>query len=196
MKRIGLTGTSGSGKGYVSACFAGYGIESVDTDAVVHRLYRENRECIDAIESAFGAVRAADGSVDRKKLAAIVFADPEKLSVLNAIVHGYVRAEVERICEKRASEGCEVLLIDAPQLYEAGMDALCDAVIAVVAPESLRLERICARDGIDPAAALQRICNQHPDAFFEARADYVIRNDGVCAVEAQVERIVGEWKHG
>ena len=195
MKLIGLTGTSGSGKGYVSQIFAHHGIESIDTDAIVHRLYREDAECIAALEAAFGPLCEEDGSIDRRKLAFIVFAHREKLTLLNTIVHRLVRREVERLCQEREAAGVELLLLDAPQLYEAGMEALCRKVIAVIAPVSVRLERICKRDGLSQAAAEARISNQHSDAFFEERADYLIRNDGILSVSDQVDRIIGELKN-
>lgn len=195
MKLIGLTGTSGSGKGYVSACFARRGIDSIDTDAIVHRLYREDVACIAALESAFGPLRDGSGIIDRRRLAGIVFTDKEKLATLNAIVHLFVQREVERICREREAEGCAVLLLDAPQLYEAGMEEICHKVVAVTAPEALRIERIRARDHIDGSAAEMRIKNQHCDAFFEERADFVIRNDGVASVEAQVDRLIGELEN-
>ncbi|MBQ8382799.1 MAG: dephospho-CoA kinase [Clostridia bacterium] len=196
MKLIGLTGTSGSGKGYVAALFAERGIASIDTDSVVHRLYREDTECIAALESAFGPLQNADGSVDRHRLAEIVFADREKLSALNAIVHRFVKREVERICREREVAGCRFLLLDAPQLYEAGMESGCYRVIAVIAPESLRLDRICERDHLERASVLQRFRNQHSDAFFEANADYLIRNDGSSSLPEQVDRIIGELENG
>ena len=196
MKLIGLTGTTGSGKGYVSVFFARAGIESIDTDAIVHRLYREDEDCIGALVQAFGEIRAEDGSVNRKMLASIVFADRSKLATLNSIVHKYVAREVERICLAKEKEGCDLLLLDAPQLYEAGMERICHRVVAVTAPESVRKARICARDHLDEAAADKRIRNQHSDAFFEAKADYVINNDGQASVSTQVERIIGELRNG
>ena len=105
MKLIGLTGTTGSGKGYVSTFFARAGIESIDTDAIVHRLYREDKDCIGALVQAFGEILAEDGSVNRKTLASIVFADRSKLATLNSIVHKYVAREVERICLAKEKEG-------------------------------------------------------------------------------------------
>lgn len=196
MKLIGLTGPSGSGKGYIAACFAKRGIDSIDTDAIVHRLYREDTECIAALERAFGSLQDDSGAIDRRRLREIVFADREKLAALNAIVHCYVRREVERICQERKAQGCRVLLLDAPQLYEAGMEVLCDQVIAVIAPQQVRLQRVCTRDHIDAAVALQRFRNQHSDAFFQDRADFVICNDGASDIEKQTDEILEELTDG
>ena len=194
MKLIGLTGPSGSGKGYVSLLFAKQGIPSIDTDAIVHRLYREDASCIASLEEAFGPICGEDGGVDRRKLAAIVFADRESLALLNRIVHRLVWQEVEKIAAAKEADGCEFLLLDAPQLYEAGMESLCHKVIAVTAPLPLRLERICKRDGLTREAAEARIRNQHNDAFFKERADYLICNDGVMLLSEQIDRIMGELK--
>ena len=196
MELIGLTGTTGSGKGYVAALFARYGIFCVDTDAIVHRLYREERACIAQLASEFGDILAKDGSVDRRKLASIVFADRERLQTLNRIVHVWVKDEVEKISQFHAQNGETYLLIDAPQLYEAGMDEICHRVIAVVAPMDLRIARICARDALQREAAMARIASQHSDAFFKERADYVICNDGIRSVEEQVDSIAGELGYG
>lgn len=196
MKLIGLTGTTGSGKGYVSTLFAKAGIDSIDTDAIVHRLYREDNDCIGELEKTFGSIRAEDGSVNRKQLASIVFADQSKLMTLNSIVHRYVKREVERICLAKEREGCDLLLLDAPLLYEAGMESLCHSVIAVIAPVQIRLQRICARDGIDPQAAEHRMKNQHTDAYFAGKADYLLNNDGQASVQEQVDRIIGELRNG
>ena len=196
MKLIGLTGTTGSGKGFVSRQFGEYGIPSVDTDALVHRLYRENTACIGELTRTFGDVLAGDGSIDRKKLAPIVFSEPAALAKLNAIVHKYVHAEVNRIAMEYHENGADCLLIDAPQLYEAGMESMCQAVIAVVAPTQLRIARVCARDGITEEAARARIKNQHPDSFFRERADYVIENDGIRSVTEQIDFIAGALGYG
>ncbi|MBO5778369.1 MAG: dephospho-CoA kinase [Clostridia bacterium] len=196
MKLVGLTGTTGSGKGYVSGLFAQRGIDSIDTDAIVHSLYREDHHCIAELEAEFGPIRGEDGSVNRKQLASIVFANESKLARLNAIVHRLVRQRVEEICLVREQEGCEFLLLDAPLLYEAGMVDICYRVIAVVAPQQIRLQRICARDGLTVEQAEQRMKHQHTDAFFAEKADYVICNDGQAIVEEWVDRIIGELKNG
>lgn len=195
MKLIGLTGTTGSGKGYVSALFAKQGFACVDTDDIVHRLYSENHSCIAQLTAVFGDILAEDGSIDRKKLAPIVFSDPFLLKRLNEIVHRYVKDEVERISAQSEKAGEEYLLLDAPQLYEAGMDSICYRVIAVTAPTELRISRICARDNLSRKAAETRIACQHTDAFFEAHADYVIRNDGTHSVEELVNTIIGELRN-
>lgn len=190
MKILGITGRSGSGKGYVCALFAELGIPMIDTDAIVHDLYRENDACIAELESAFGALRSEDGSIDRKKLAQIVFSDAEKLKTLNSIVHRYVKREIEKSCARLEAEDAPAVLVDAPQLFEAHLESSCDLIIAVTAPESLRVERIRKRDGITEAGAQARLAHQHEDSFFEAHADVVIVNDGSSDVKEQVRALL------
>lgn len=196
MEIWGITGKSGSGKGYVSALLQVYGIPVVDTDAIVHRLYRENTACIDELETAFGELKTASGEVDRKKLAQIVFSDKHKLTVLNHIVHRYVKDEITRICDQYEKKGTTAILIDAPQLFEAHLEEVCDLVIAVTAPEALRIERICLRDGISEARAKERLANQLDDDFFKAHADFIIENGGADGedLNGQIQLLINRLK--
>lgn len=190
MKIIGITGRSGSGKGYVCARFAEHGIPMIDTDAVVHALYRENESCINELEAAFGPLRSESGEVDRKKLGSIVFSDSEKLNKLNMIVHRYVAEEIERICTRLEADGHGAVLVDAPQLFEAHLEHICDLVIAVTAPEEIRIDRICKRDGISVEGASTRLNHQLEDDFFISHADVVIVNDGRSDVGDQVKKLL------
>lgn len=196
MKIWGITGKSGSGKGYVSARLQAQGIPVIDTDEIVHRLYRKNDACIAELEAAFGTLRVPSGEVDRKKLAQIVFSDAQKLTVLNRIVHRYVKDEIAKICGQLEGEGSPAVLIDAPQLFEAHLEEVCDLVIAVTAPDALRIERICRRDGISEARAKERLANQLDDAFFEAHADVVIVNGGEKDedIDSQIQPLINQLK--
>lgn len=194
MKIWAITGKSGSGKGYVSAHLQAHGIPVIDTDSIVHRLYRENTACISELEAAFGALKDVSGAIDRKKLAQIVFSDPQKLTLLNQIVHRYVKDEIAKICEALEANGTAAVLIDAPQLFEAHLEEVCELVIAVTAPDALRIERICRRDGISEERAKERLANQHDDAFFEVHADIVIVNDGADGVDRQIQMLLDRLK--
>lgn len=190
MKILGITGRSGSGKGYVSALFAEYGIPTIDSDAIVHRLYREHAACIAELTASFGAILTDDGVIDRKKLAQIVFSDDEKLKTLNSIVHRYVAEEIKKACALFEEQGKTAVLIDAPQLYEAHLENICDLVIAVKAPEALRIERICRRDEISEEGAESRLAHQLNDSFFDERADVIIVNDGESDIRSQIETVL------
>ena len=105
MKIIGLTGPSGSGKGYVCEIFSSYGIRAIDTDKTVHTLYESDEECRNELQREFGdSIFTSYGNVCRKTLAQIVFSDREKLARLNSIVHKYVIKKCEEEIKKAQSE--------------------------------------------------------------------------------------------
>ena len=182
MKVIGLCGGSGSGKSTVAGCFLQYGIPSIDTDALYHRMTAGPSPCLSELIAAFGAqYLAPDGSLDRRKLAEEVFSGgdaEEKRKRLNEIAHRHVLAACGAIIESFREEKKAAVLVDAPLLYESGLDRACDFVIAVVADPDLRVRRIVARDGITSEQALARLHAQMPDEQLIRRADVVIRNDG------------------
>ena len=176
---IGLTGISGSGKGYVCRVFKEFGIDSIDTDAVVHSLYSENEECISLLRSYFGDfIIDSKGSIDRAVLAPMVFSDPEAMSFLNSTVHRYTLQVVDKTVDEYRSENACAVIVDAPLLFESGYDKKCDVVISVISDMQRRVERICERDGISREKATMRIKNQKSDSFFEENSDFLIYNNG------------------
>ena len=124
---IGLTGTTGAGKGEVGRMFADCGACVCDTDRIYHRLLAESEALKRELTDTFGEITDDAGNIDRKKLAPIVFADKEKLSALNRITHRYVLAETDRILAEAAAQGVTVGVIDAPMLFESGADKKCAA---------------------------------------------------------------------
>ena len=189
---IGLTGQTGAGKGTVSAIIARYGIPVVDTDATYHRLLLPPSACLDEIVEAFGtSVLSADGTLSRADLAKIVFADNGSLQKLDKIAHKHILTEVKRLLRQHSVNGEKAVVVDAPQLFESGFDKQCDCVISVLADESRRLERICARDGISREQAQSRIDAQFGQTYFENNSDYLIDNNGTPeALDRQVENIL------
>jgi len=191
LKIIGLTGTSGSGKGYVSAIFSSYGIRSIDTDKTVHTLYESDEECRNELREEYGdGIFDEDGNINRKALAAIVFSDKEKLVKLNSIVHKYVIKKCDEEKEHAKMRGEKAFIIDAPQLFEAKMENTCDMVIAVTADVDIRRKRLAIRDDLSDADIERRIKNQHTDEFFAEKADYVIINNGNDDLKPQIEKIL------
>lgn len=188
MRIIGLTGGSGTGKGTFAALLREKGAGWVDADAVYRRLCAENREMLAALDTAFGGVLDGSGALDRRKLAAIVFADPDKLQKLNGITLPYIRAA--SLDEMRAQGDCPFVLYDAPTLFEVGADELCERIIGVLADTETRVKRIMARDGLDEQAARARIGAQ-PDAdFYRTRCDYIVENNGgIADLQQQADAI-------
>ena len=183
MKILGLTGPSGAGKAIVGEAFMTHGVPVLDTDRVYHAWIDQPSPCTEALAAAFGnSVLAQNGSIDRKKLAAVVFADDEKreerLATLNRITHAFVLKSCDKWLAMQEERGARAAVIDAPLLIEANLHLRCDAVIAVLAPASLRSARIQKRDGITKEAAEARIRAQKPDAFYREHADFVFVNDG------------------
>jgi dephospho-CoA kinase len=191
---IGLTGPSGAGKGVVSHQFAAYGIPVIDADKVYHKLLIPPSACLCELVQAFGPqILASDGTLNRKALGEIVFSDQEKLSKLNEITHRYVMASVREQINAYRLQNMRAVVLDAPQLFEAGADKDCDVIVSVLADPSIRVERIVQRDGITEDAARHRIASQKSDDFFRAHAHYVIENNGdLSAVIPTVQKILAE----
>lgn len=190
---IGITGGSGSGKGYVCSLFAERGISSVNADEVYHRVSAPGMPCLAELVRVFGGgILQRDGSLDRPALSAIVFAPDasDKLARLNSITHKYVIAECERWLAERERAGDSAAIIDAPQLFESGLDRRCDIVVSVSADREQRIERIVQRDGIARKRAEARIAAQHDERFFAQHSDFVIDSGDGADVAAQVDRVI------
>ena len=190
MKIIGITGTSGSGKGYVSDIIRSHGFTVIDADKVTHSLY-EGGECVQKIAELFGDVIDDNGAIDRKKLGAIVFNDREKLLLLQDTVYGYITSEIFSAVENEKKKGASAVFLDAPQLFEAGIDKSCDFIISVIADEAVRLSRIIKRDGITEESARMRMKNQRSNDFFTENSDFIIENNGDDVSEKVKEIIAG-----
>ena len=183
MRIIGLTGSSGAGKGMLSNALRDALIPCLDTDALYHELVSWMSPCVSALRDAFGdSVLNEDGSLDRRALSDIVFCggeeEKDRLALLNKITHRFVLEECRAWIEEKRKEGYKAAVIDAPLLYESGFDQECDTVIAVISPRKTRIERIIRRDGISRERAEARIDAQPCDQFYTSRADYSVLNDG------------------
>jgi dephospho-CoA kinase len=200
MKVLGLTGPSGAGKGFVCALFARHGIPSIDADRVYHDLLVPPSQCLDALVERFGrSVLFPDGTLNRKALGGIVFADPAELAALNAITHRFVLEKIRLLLQAYAESDTPpaAVLVDAPTLYESGFDTECDRVIAVLADRAARKARILQRDSIPEEAAERRLSAQPDDAFYTARAHFVLHNEGdEKALEAQLAPILADVAEG
>jgi dephospho-CoA kinase len=188
---IGLTGGIACGKSTVAAMLVARGAFLVDADAVAREVVEPGEPALEAIASAFGqAVKKADGTLDRKKLGAIVFEDRDKLRQLEAILHPAIRARMKaRIDAYAQANPGKLAVADVPLLFETGQASAYEGVLVVYVPRAVQIERLMRRDGIDEEKAKQRIALQMDIEEKRKRATWVIDNSGtVEQTEQQVER--------
>lgn len=183
MKLIGITGPTGAGKTTALSALEGLGGAVIDCDKVYHDLTVHSGPMREELKERFGDIFAADGSLDRKALGEVVFADPQALSDLNAITHKYVSMEVDRLVKRAGEEGRPAVAVDAIALFEGGLADRCDVCVAVTAPPEIRVKRIMAREGISEAYARKRMAAQHDDDWFRGRCQYLLVNDRATAEE-------------
>jgi dephospho-CoA kinase len=177
---FGLTGGVASGKSTVAAMFAELGARIIDADRVAHEIIRAPQPAYHETVRHFGfEILDAQGEIDRKRLAAVVFADPEKLRTLNGIVHPRVLDRVAQLEEAfLLAEPRAVVLVDAALLYEAGVaDRFRKIIVTWCRPEQ-QLERLMAKMGLSREEAERRIAVQMPAEEKRRRADYVIDCSG------------------
>lgn len=173
---IGITGPSGCGKTTALQELETTGALVLDCDAIYHELLESNEQLLQELDNAFPGT-VADNKLDRKALGRVVFADPEKLALLNRISHRYVKAEVDRRLHAFAMQGGSVAAIDAVELISAGLDERCAAVVGILSDTEKRIARIMARDGIGREAALSRIEAQKPDIYYQTRCTHILFNN-------------------
>ncbi len=174
---IGITGQSGAGKSYFSDILRRRGIPCIDADGVYHTLLTPDGDCTKALREVFGeGVVAPDGSLDRKALGAIVFSDPDKLTLLNQTVLPIVLCHIRTMIQKEEAKGTRTIAVDAPTLIESGFDRECDLVVSVTASRKKRIERIMRRDGISSEAAAARVDAQPSEDFYAEHSHYVLDN--------------------
>ncbi|MFF5443740.1 dephospho-CoA kinase [Streptomyces sp. NPDC012888] len=189
MLKVGLTGGIGAGKSEVSRLLAGYGAVVVDADRIAREVVEPGTPGLAAVVEAFGErVLTPSGELDRPGLGAIVFADPAKLAVLNAIVHPLVGA---RSAELEAAAGPDAIVVhDVPLLTENGLAPLYDLVVVVDAAPETQLSRLTALRGMAEDEARARMAAQATREQRLAVATLVIDNDGPLeALEPQVRKV-------
>ena len=166
-----LTGSLGMGKSRTASFFAEAGVPVHDSDAVVHALYEG--EAVPLIERAFPGA-AADGKVDRAKLAAMVLGDAAAIAKLEAIVHPLVAEVRDRFLADAQARGAPVVLLDVPLLFETAGERGCDAVVVVSAPAQLQRQRAFERPGMTEEKFAALVAKQMPDAEKRRRADFIV----------------------
>jgi dephospho-CoA kinase len=193
-KVIGLTGGMGSGKSTVSQLLAEFGAVIVDADKVGHEAYQPNTKTWRDLVAAFGRqIVAQDGSIDRKKLGAIVFGSPEQLEHLNHIVHPRMFEMMKERIEQYRQQSVKVVVLDAAILFEANWTPLVDEIWVVIASESLVITRAKARTGLPEEQIRSRLNSQMPVEEKVKKANVVIQNDGTFEdLQVQVRKLWGK----
>ncbi len=176
VKIIGITGATGAGKSALCAELKKRGAEIIDADKIAKENSLRGGAAFNEIIAAFGReILDESGEINRKGLAEIVFADRERLELLNKITHKYVYAEIER---RLAECKAETAVLDVPLLFEKGSPLKCDLTVAVTAKPEIRERRIMERDKICREAARARMKNQMSDQEYSEKADVMVDNSG------------------
>ncbi|MCL5981134.1 MAG: dephospho-CoA kinase [Firmicutes bacterium] len=176
---LGLTGGMATGKSTVAKMFVELGAIHIDADSLSREIVAPGEPAWWAIVDRFGSVvLREDGQLDRKALAALVFSDPQKLAALNKITHPPIITLIrQRLAEAQAG-GAGLVVLEAPLLYEAGLDSEVDRVVVVAAAEATQLERLVPRDRLLESEARQRMAAQMPLSEKIRRAHYCLDNNG------------------
>lgn len=191
---VGLTGGIATGKSTVSAILKESGVYIVDADVWARRVVEPGSDGLREIVDAFGnGVLLADGSLNRKHLGDIVFADPAARNILNAITHPRVRSGMKHETNTYFAKHLdEPIVWDVPLLFEGETQYLVDCTILVYTSPQTQVRRLMARDEIDTTAAKARIDSQMPIEEKRKRATYLIDNDG--SLEHTREQVQQVWR--
>ena len=190
-KIIGLTGPTGAGKTTISQIFADFGCVLVDCDKIAYEVTTYNVDCLKDLCYAFGSdILNETGSLNRTLLAQRAFATKEQTQKLNDVTHPWILKEIHMLMKQYQRQGVKTLVLDAPLLFESGLQHACHQTVSVLAPLKVRLSRIMERDGLTEEQALQRIHAQPTDAFYESQSDMIL--DG-CKTHRQLSDQIANW---
>lgn len=176
---IGLTGGIGSGKSTVSDYIKGKGYTILDADKISREIVYPGGPCIKALEKAFGSgIILADGNLDRKGLGAIVFSDENEKAKLDDIMLGAIVDEIVKGIDKCQQRDEKLIFVDAPLLFEAGLNRYVEEIWLVHVDLDERVSRVMARDGFTREEVMDRINKQMPEEEKEKRSQVIIDNTG------------------
>lgn len=175
MLKVGLTGSIGTGKSTVLKIFKDLGAYVIDADEIVHSLYKR-KDIQEKVKSEFGDVFNEDNSLNRKKVAEIIFNNPEKKKILESIIHPEVRKEINnKIRDIENKDKNAIVIVEIPLLIETGQYKEYDTVVVVYSPKNLQLDRLLKK-GLSKEEALKRINSQMDIEEKLKYADFVINN--------------------
>ena len=174
---VGLTGQSGAGKTTVSKYFEKNDFAVINCDLVARNVTNAGSECNKSLAKIFPDCFDKSLTLDRTALAKIVFSNEKKLKLLNDTIFPFIIADINHEINRLISTGKKYILLDAPTLFEAGADSICDVIISCVAERNLRAERISKRDTISPELINKRFDSQKSEDFFRHNSDYIVENN-------------------
>ena len=176
---LGLTGGIATGKSTVSRYFFEKGYAVVDADVVARRVVEPGTEGLANIVAQFGTeIIQTDGTLNREKLGAMIFADAKKRETLNSLLSDLIRRAIMADTATLVNANQPLIVLDIPLLYEAGYETHCDAVMVVYTTEEVQRKRLMGRNNLSEEEALNRIASQEPIEAKKNRADIVIDNNG------------------
>lgn len=172
---IGITGNSGSGKSEISKIISKkINAQIIDADKIAKTISEPGNEYYQKQVELFGDKILTNNKLNRKKIAEIIYKNDEKRKKLNAITYKYVVKVIKDEIKKIGGD----IIIDAPLLFESGLNKICDFTIGVIARKEIKIERICMRDKVDEKTALSRLNIQEEDSFYISKTNYIIENNG------------------
>lgn len=193
MRVIGLTGGIASGKSTVSRMFADLGAKVVDADKIAREVVEPGKPALADIVKTFGAdMLLPNGELDRKKLGAVVFNDPQKRAQLNAITHPRIAATVQERLDELRKQGAEVAIYEAALIVENKIHLGLEGLIVVAIDEENQIDRMARRDELTREEAQKRIHAQAPLSDKIAVADWVIETNG--ALPSTREKVAKVWE--
>lgn len=183
---VGITGGIGSGKSVVSRLLNMLGYPVYDSDSKAKRLNDTDEEVKRALTLAFGSDLYENGLLNRPKLASLIFQSDSNRQLVNAIIHPAVKRDFLRWAEAQNSD---IVFLEAAILYESGFDAFMNKVVAVAAPEQVRIQRAMQRDNATEQQIVNRLRAQMSQDVLESKADFVVVNDGIQPLLPQIEAL-------
>lgn len=188
---LGLTGSIATGKSTVAKLFLSAGIPVVDADLGARAVVLPGAPGLADIIEHFGeAYLLSDGTLDRKRLGALIFSDREKRKELDVLLKERINDWIQAEKERYISEGHKLIVLDIPLLYEGGYDDSCDAVMVVYVPEELQVQRLMSRNHLDADEATRRMQSQLSIEKKKELADFVIDNSGTIE---ETKKQVNDW---
>lgn len=171
---VGLTGQTGSGKTTVADILKKNGCLIIDADLIAREIVEPGHKCLLELKKEFGDIICnKDGTLNRRILASIAFSNKEKTNKLNNITHPFIVSKINEIIKDNDNK-CRIIIIDAALLIESGLNKICKIVISIIAPESIRINRIIKRDFITKEEAIKRVKSQNNEEFYRSNSSYVL----------------------